>query len=260
MCFITQASATLLFAQEDAEANKSAKERNEAEAKNPLGIESFLNARHSQNKTDNTKSTEAETKKYELREVTLSNGRKVKVQDQPYDERVIISPDDYKVVNFAQGQGTQYSTYNKYVIRHKKYTQVDYVVRVAWDWHWMIFDSQEYLLNKKTGDKYMLQSHLIDLPLDKAVWFHGIKGQTVVITSIYPPLDKDVTEVDIVDEGSDVIFPSANIMTDSPHDRNLKVYDSIDDLPYHVVKEDGGRVIKLDEDFIIPKNDSKLYR
>ncbi len=178
-------------------------------------------------------------------------------------ERVYLFPDDCQWVKFDNPN--EYSfVYYTFVIRHKTYTQVDFVVNVQWDWHWVGNVSVSYLQDHATGDKYMFNSIVGDYPMDKTLVFREQKGKTTVITKIYPPLDKGVTMVDLVGvDNPDVVYP-LNAMSDDPYCRNLKVYDSVDDLPYSFVAKpnstEEAKVITLDKNFKLPKKDSKLYR
>ncbi len=192
-------------------------------------------------------------------------------------EFVPTFPDKCQYVNYYDKDRYR-STYRNFVIRHKKYTQVDFVVNVLWSGHWISLESNAYLLDKSTGDKYMLQSVVGDHPLDKTIVIRDSKDKTVVFSMIFPPLDKSVTEVDlVVIDNPDITYPvnSETAEQSAPRNQNLMIYNSVDELPYGLAEEGEvgvptqkvkkakaveSKVITLSDGFEIPKNDSRLYR
>ncbi len=177
-----------------------------------------------------------------------------RVKPESFDERITFKPGDYKVVQYHDPRKNM-GMYHIYVVRHKDYTQVDFVTNVNWEWHWYKLSSRSYLLDKKTGDKYMHYETLVNVPIDRAIWFKGLNGKTVVLTAIYPPLAKDVKFVDYMGNTKHIYSPTYNYSaTRSPYMDNIRVLDSVDELPYSVVvPESEGRVIEMDEDFKLPK-------
>ncbi len=79
----------------------------------------------------------------------------------------------------------------------------------------------------------MLESIVGDAPMDNFLVFRDLKGKSAVITTLFPPLDEGVDKVDFISiSNPEIDYPSNSVNTSS---YNLKVYDSVEELPYKII-------------------------
>lgn len=83
------------------------------------------------------------------------------------------------------------------VFRGKDCTYVVEHFPIAYDFHWFYNNTQDKLVDTKTGDQYM-KRYTEHFHMDNYMWIHGMKGEVIRLISIYPPLPKNVTSVDFI--------------------------------------------------------------
>lgn len=81
----------------------------------------------------------------------------------------------------------------------KKATYVFTIYKQHWDNMYFMASSTMYIRNSKTGEKYYVKEHL-GAPLDVTYWIKGHAGDYIYSVSVFPPLPKTCTHIDIGDE------------------------------------------------------------
>lgn len=161
-----------------------------------------------------------------------------KKNNHDYYNYYFLSPEQYQVVSYDP------KSPSVVVYRRKDYTEVDYIYRMGWNWHWLHFSSNSYLVDPKSGDKYKIHSLKGDIPLDRTSVVRGMKGNYVVITAIYPPLKSDIKKVDYIEWNT----PGARVPSNgsSGNEKGLVVNTS-QEKSYSSPEKN--KVITLDSDF-----------
>lgn len=78
----------------------------------------------------------------------------------------------------------------------KKATYMFCISRLHWDTMYFMVNSTGYIRDSKTGKKYYVKEH-IGAPLDVTYWIKGHAGDYIYSVSIFPPLPKTCTHIDI---------------------------------------------------------------
>lgn len=78
----------------------------------------------------------------------------------------------------------------------KKATYMFCISRLYWDTMYFMENSTEFIRDSKTGTKYYVQEHM-GAPLDVTYWIKGNAGDFIYSVSIFPPLPKTCTHIDI---------------------------------------------------------------
>ena len=79
------------------------------------------------------------------------------------------------------------------------------------DHFFFCFYSGDMLIDRKTGDRYMMRG-LEYYPTDTCFWINGSEGKYVRFVQVFPPLPKQVKEIDIFQAGG----PSRDNFDGSP--------------------------------------------
>ena len=78
----------------------------------------------------------------------------------------------------------------------KKATYMFTIYKVHWDNMYFSSSSTEFIRDSKTGKKYYIKEH-VGAPLDVTYWIKGHEGDYIYSVSIYPPLPKNCTHIDV---------------------------------------------------------------
>ena len=78
----------------------------------------------------------------------------------------------------------------------KKATYVFTIYKQHWDTMYFVANSSEYIRDSKTGKKYYAKEH-VGAPLDVTYWIKGHAGDYIYSVSIFPPLPKTCTHIDL---------------------------------------------------------------
>ena len=78
----------------------------------------------------------------------------------------------------------------------KKATYMFSISRLHWDTMYFMENSTGYIRDTKTGKKYYVKEHK-GAPLDVTYWIKGHAGDYIYSVSIFPPLPKTCTHIDI---------------------------------------------------------------
>ena len=86
------------------------------------------------------------------------------------------------------------------VYSNKNCTYVVIPNAVAFYDHWFYNSSNSALVDRKTGEKYLV-SYAEHMPLDTYYWVHDQSGKIVLRVFVFPPLPENVKKVDYVSGG-----------------------------------------------------------
>ena len=78
----------------------------------------------------------------------------------------------------------------------KKATYVFTIYRLHWDTMYFLANSSEYIRDSKSGEKYYVKEHK-GAPLEVTYWIKGHAGDHIYSVSIFPPLPKTCTLIDL---------------------------------------------------------------
>lgn len=81
----------------------------------------------------------------------------------------------------------------------KNATYLFFIYKVHWDAMYFTSSSTEFIRDSKTGKKFYAKEH-IGAPLDVNYWIKGREGDYIYSVSIFPPLPKTCTLIDIGQE------------------------------------------------------------
>lgn len=95
--------------------------------------------------------------------------------------------------------------------RAKEATYLTTTYRCQSDHFFFCFYSGDMLIDRKTGDRYMMRG-LEYYPTDTCFWINGSEGKYVRFVQVFPPLPKQVKEIDIFQAGG----PSRDNFDGSP--------------------------------------------
>lgn len=120
----------------------------------------------------------------------------------------------------------------------KKETRVKVPYYMFADWLWGFWDKNTCLVDKATGDRYMLRD-IKGVAEPGRLYIHpyGLRGETIVTTLIFPPLDNSVEIIDFYEPANYVNVPKdgnrGGLVV-----KNIKVDD------YNPAKVKTGRIIR----------------
>lgn len=77
-----------------------------------------------------------------------------------------------------------------------KETRITFLTTSYWDWCWRFTDSKTCLIDKATGDRYMIRDIEGDEEVGRLSILEGTNGKWFECTKIFPPLKKGVVMVD----------------------------------------------------------------
>jgi hypothetical protein len=82
--------------------------------------------------------------------------------------------------------------------QHEKETLLIVKEYIAWDWNWLFYDKETCLIDRKTGDRYMLRDISDPRVPGRMAAVYGLQGKSIVTTLVFPPLKKNVKVVDFI--------------------------------------------------------------
>lgn len=148
-----------------------------------------------------------------------------------------------------------------YVVRYKDHTKVFIKCDIYWNRHFVVFSDEMWLTDKNGGDKYMIHSSASGLPLNKLFWVYNQKGKSVYFELIFPPLDKKIDQVNLVEWSKAATTEGYGNRPSTVdgigwHFENVSVDKKM--LPFFTTDEyqrsmDEKKEIRLDEDFKLKK-------
>lgn len=81
----------------------------------------------------------------------------------------------------------------------KNATYLAQIHKIHWNKMYFRNSSKMSIRDSKTGDYYYIR-HCLDYPMDSTFWINSIAGEWIVIVNEFPPLPKECTFIDILDE------------------------------------------------------------
>lgn len=87
--------------------------------------------------------------------------------------------------------------------KNKNDTKVTLAIPIQFVEHWVYFDRAFAIVDKKSQDRYVIRRLENDLPLDKTIIISNNNQKMIEITMVFPPLQKSVEFVDIIEYHSD---------------------------------------------------------
>ena len=130
---------------------------------------------------------------------TIENEHTFPVYQNPY---TVMEPEGKRL----SGNSGYYELY-----RAKDATYLTWTYLCPADWWFFCFYSGDMLIDRKTGDRYMMRG-LEHYPTDTCFWINGSAGKYVRFVQVFPPLPKQVKEIDIFQAGG----PSRHNFDGSP--------------------------------------------
>ena len=94
--------------------------------------------------------------------------------------------------------------------KNKNDTKVTLAIPIVYNEHWVYFDRAFAIVDKKSQDRYVIRRLENDLPLDKTIIISNNNQKMIEITMVFPPLQKSVEFVDIIEYHSDDAVKMSN--------------------------------------------------
>ena len=113
---------------------------------------------------------------------------------------------DYSIFYFIGDKVPNESRVVK-IERNEKETLVTIKTGIYWDWNWVFWDKNTYLMDKKTGDKYMLKDIQGVYEPGRLSAIYGLKDKTIVQTLVFPPLAEEVSTIDFIEPNNIIDAP-----------------------------------------------------
>lgn len=104
----------------------------------------------------------------------------------------------------------------------KKATYVFTIYKQHWDTMYFVANSSEYIRDSKTGKKYYVKEHA-GAPLDVTYWIKGHAGDYIYSVSIFPPLPKNCTHIDLGQDTHPEKVPGTTGWSSPEIERNIPV-------------------------------------
>lgn len=112
----------------------------------------------------------------------------------------------------------------KYIVTDKDETRVTILVPVYFESNWVQFNKGFCMVDKVSGDTYMLRSMTRGIELNKTYVVVGQKNRMVEFTMVFPPLQKGVKVVTLLQKYPEMGVPSPSNGSDS-YFRDVRIAD-----------------------------------
>lgn len=113
------------------------------------------------------------------------------------EDQVVISLVPYRNQNML-----------RYIDADKNETRVTILVPIHFDSNWVIFNKGYSMVDRESGDVYMVRSVARGIEMNRAVTVEGHKKRMAEFTLVFPPLKKGVKVVDFCTKFPDMGIPS----------------------------------------------------
>ena len=141
-------------------------------------------------KSERVKRGEQRIKEYE---------QKKKRDKELYAQAYMLPSDSVVVVPekvYEDGMSTTPSLYS--IERRKNDTKVTFIQPIYWDWQWLYFSPGFKIIDKKSGDEYIVRGYDGGAPIGRLLAVKGFNHKYIYISLLFPKLKKSVKEVDIL--------------------------------------------------------------
>lgn len=142
-----------------------------------------------------TKTTQVKTSSLELSQAEKKRKERKELDEKIWNEAYRARPEQFTVSDIP------FSTRETKVARIEKTkneTKVTFAIPIEYHEQWIYFDRGFTIIDKSSGDHYMIRKLENDLPLDKTIIITDKYHKIIEITMIFPPLKKSVNLVDII--------------------------------------------------------------
>lgn len=142
-------------------------------------------------KSERVKRGEQRIKEYE---------QKKKRDKELYAQAYMLPSDSVVVVPekvYEDGMSTTPSLYS--IERRKNDTKVTFIQPIYWDWQWLYFSPGFKIIDKKSGDEYIVRGYDGGAPIGRLLAVKGFNHKYIYISLLFPKLKKSVKEVDILE-------------------------------------------------------------
>ena len=102
---------------------------------------------------------------------------------------------------YEHGRGTKPLLHS--IERRKDDTKVTFLQPIYFDWQWMYYSPGFKIVDKKTGDEYMVRGYDGGAPMDKLMIIKGCNRKYIYVSLLFPKLKKNVKEIDIIEALTD---------------------------------------------------------
>ena len=128
-----------------------------------------------------------------------------KTRDQKLFDAAYTAPkDSIEIVadrTYEHGMGTKPLLHS--IERRKDDTKVTFLQPIYFDWQWMYYSPGFKIVDKKTGDEYMVRGYDGGAPMDKLMIIKGCNRKYIYVSLLFPKLKKNVKEIDIIEALTD---------------------------------------------------------
>lgn len=140
--------------------------------------------------------------KYRQPEVSFQDtGREqTKKRDQKlFDEGYRLPKDSIVVADriYRHGMSTKPILYS--IERRKKDTKVTFLQPIYFDWQWLHYGLGFKIVDKKTGDEYIVRGYDGGAPMGRLLIVEGFDSKYIYVSLLFPKLKKSVKEIDILE-------------------------------------------------------------
>ena len=142
-------------------------------------------------KSERVKRGEQRIKEYE---------QKKKRDKELYAQAYMLPSDSVVVVPekvYEDGMSTTPSLYS--IERRKNDTKVTFIQPIYWDWQWLYFSPGFKIIDKKSGDEYIVRGYDGGAPIGRLLAVKGFNHKYIYISLLFPKLKKSVKEIDILE-------------------------------------------------------------
>ena len=150
-------------------------------------------------KSERVKRGEQRLKEYEQKQK-----RDKELYAQAYmlpSDSIVIVPEEVYEKAYENGRSTRPSLYS--IERRKNDTKVTFIQPIYWNWQWLYYSPGFKIVDKKTGDEYMVRGYDGGAPLDKLLIIKGCDRKYIYVSLLFPKLKKSVKEIDIIEALAD---------------------------------------------------------
>lgn len=124
--------------------------------------------------------------------------QKNKRDQQMYDEGYVIPRDSVEVADrIYYGGSTKPLLYS--IERRKHDTKVTFLQPIYFDWQWLHFSPGFKIVDKKSGDEYVVRGYAGGAPFGRLLIVEGFNSKYIYISLLFPKLRRSVREIDIME-------------------------------------------------------------
>ena len=128
-----------------------------------------------------------------------------KARDQKLFDAAYTAPkDSIEIVvdrTYEHGMGTMPLLHS--IERRKDDTKVTFLQPIYFDWQWLYYSPGFKIVDKRTGDEYMVRGYDGGAPMDKLMIIKGCNRKYIYVSLLFPKLKKNVKEIDIIEALTD---------------------------------------------------------